>query len=69
MSLSVPGVPVDAGLYIDALVSGNADSMQIDLGLDLCADIPFVGTECGQQFTSELPVWLLNSTYSFTGLC
>ena len=57
------------GLYADVLVSGNADSIQLAAGLDLCADIPFVGNECGAQITSELPIWLLNGTYTFSNIC
>ena len=68
-SFTYPGLPINVGLYVDSLISGNADSIRIDLGLDMCADVPFVGNECGQLITSELPIWLLNGTYSFTGLC
>jgi len=64
------GIPVigDAGVYADATVSGNLDSLTVSLGLNLCGEI-FGHQVCGSDLYSGLPVQVLSGTWDFSSLC
>lgn len=69
LSLAIPGVPVSAGVVLDVKISGNIDSLTLDIGLDACVDLPFIGKECGSKLLSALPIWLLDQTFNFGSVC
>lgn len=69
LSVSIPGIPVSAGVVLDVGIDGNVASLKLNVGLDACAQIPVWGKECGSDLTSSLPIELLQHTFSFNGIC
>lgn len=69
LSIDIPGVPVSAGVVVDVKVDGNIDNLELQVGVDACAQIPVWGKECGSDLTSVLPVWLLDTTFNFGHTC
>jgi hypothetical protein len=70
----IPGFSIDipvvgsAGVFAAVDVSGDVSSFQAKLGLDACID-SIIGEECGSSLTSELPVYVLQGTFSFDSIC
>lgn len=45
---AIPGASKNGlGMYLVSTLKGNAAAMEVTLGLDSCADVPFVGLKCG----------------------
>ena len=67
--LSIP-IPLvgDAQVQADITVDGDASMFTIDIGLDACVTV-FGFTKCGSDLTSDLPIDVLNTTVSFSGVC
>lgn len=71
-SVDIPGLsfgigPLTAGAVLDYTLSGNAEALEIKLGIDACAQV-FGVKECGSDITSELPLNILDEKINF-GAC
>jgi len=71
-SVPIPGLSfgvagVSLGAELDYTLSGNADALSIDLGIDACGSV-FGYKKCGSYFTSELPLDILDEKIHF-GAC
>jgi len=69
----IPGLTFSIGVasaaaVLDYSLDGNADHLEVDLGIDACVDVPFLGKKCGADVSSELPIPVINHTFSF-GAC
>ena len=58
VSISYPGVPVSAGMYVDGEISGDAPALNIYLALDIYSDI-----------TALLPVTVVKGSFKFDNFC
>lgn len=74
MKVPIPGasidIPVAGNVGLDAAiqVQGNADMLQLKVGLDACTEI--LGKSlCGSDLTRFLPFWVLKGNYSFGHFC
>jgi len=67
LSINIPVVG-DAGVNAVVDLDGNVDQFTMDLGLDACAEVMGY-QQCGSKLTSELPVWVLQGTFSFGDMC
>ena len=64
------GIPLVGSAQVELAVGiqGNAQQLQMQLGLDACATV--LGYQkCGSDLTSELPYWVLSGSYDFSGYC
>ena len=69
LSISIPGVPVGAGIAMDIKIDGNIEQLDLSIGVDACANIPIIGQECGSSLVPGLPIWLLNDEFDFSDFC
>ncbi len=49
-------------------LSGNAEQIEVQLGLDACASV-FGYQKCGSDLTSSLPYYVLDEQYDFSNYC
>ena len=74
MEFPVPGltvgIPVVGSAQVELAVdlSGNAEQLSVQLGLDACASV-FGYQKCGSDLTSELPYYVLSEQYDFSNYC
>lgn len=73
--IPVPGLDLDvpvlgsAGVNMVVKIDGSVDALSLGLGVDACASV--LGYEkCGADVDpAQFPILLLNSSYSFSGVC
>lgn len=69
LSVDIPGLG-GAGVYMDVIISGNADSLSLSVGIDACIDIGFGVLSCASDLDSaDFPIWMLDSAYDFSDVC
>jgi hypothetical protein len=68
LTLGIPFVAT-AQVQVNVDLQGSVAAMEVDLALDACADLAFIGKKCGSDLTSGLPIGILKGGFSFSGLC
>lgn len=71
-SVDIPGLSFDigivsAGAVLDYSLDGNAEALEIKLGLDACGSV-FGVKECGSDLSSDFPINILDEKINF-GAC
>ena len=64
------GIPLIGSAQAEMAIkmSGNIQDLTVQLGLDACMS-SIVGTYCGKDLTSGLPIYFLSGTMEFSDLC
>jgi hypothetical protein len=68
VSVVVPGLG-EAGLYVDASIFGNVDSLEMHIGLDACADLYGLESCASTIDPIDFPIWILDATFNFSAVC
>uniref|UniRef100_A0A7S2CHA3 Uncharacterized protein n=1 Tax=Florenciella parvula TaxID=236787 RepID=A0A7S2CHA3_9STRA len=69
LSVDIPGLG-GAGVYMDVVISGNAESLSLSIGIDACIDMGFGVLSCASTLdAADFPIWMLDSTFDFSDVC
>ena len=77
IDIPIPGLSIDigvasAGVDLEGDLSISASAVDIEVGINACADLPFVGNVCGSSLPvigSVLPIDVLNFEFDYQTVC